>query len=128
MALKKEELNEETYVDEKVVEAAKEEAQDASNIVTVYLKKPVQYNGEEVDKLEFDFDRVTGEDALNIERELQSIGRPAFVPVASGEYLIRMAAYACVNHKIGADIFNTMSLRDYNKVTSAARNFLLSSE
>lgn len=128
MALqKKNETNEETYVDEKEVEIAQKEAEDAPEIVIVYLKKPIKYNDQEIEKLEFDFDSLTGEDGLKIENELQSIGRPAIVPAFSGEYLIRMAARACTT-KIGIDIFNYMKLSDYNQIRSAARSFLLRSE
>lgn len=130
MALKKNETNEtieETYVDEKEVEIAQEEAKNSPDTFIIYFKKPIKYNDVELEKLEFDFDKLTGEDGLNIENELNTIGRPAVVPAFSGEYLIRMAARACTT-KIGPDIFNTMRLSDYNKIRSAARSFLLRSE
>lgn len=127
MALNKKTTNEETYVDEKTVEIAQEEAKDSPDFVTVYFKTPVKYNGEDIEQLDFDFDSLTGEDGLKIEKELMSIGSPAPIPVFSGEYLIRMAARACTK-KIGVDIFYSMRLSDYNKIRSAARSFLLKSE
>ena len=36
----------------------------------LHLTKTVMYNGEEVTELAFDFDKLTGADALNIEEEL----------------------------------------------------------
>ena len=41
----------------------------------LHLTKTVMYNGEEVTELAFDFDKLTGADALNIEEELVSRGK-----------------------------------------------------
>ncbi len=98
-----------------------------SDTFELKLKKPVEYNGKTYDTLTFDFGKLTGEDGLNIENELQSLGKFAMVPAFSGEYLVRMAAKAC-NEPIGSDIFSKVSLSDYNRVRSAARGFLLRSE
>ena len=118
----------EVAVDEKELEAAREEAQktDVAHL-TVELKKPVTYNGNEYTELSFDFDALTGKDGLAIEDELNRLGKALIVPALSGEYLIRMAAKACTV-KIGADIFDVLPLKDYNRIRSAARTFLLQSE
>ena len=93
----------------------------------INLKKPVEYNGKTYTTLTFDFGKLTGEDGLNIENELQSIGKFAMVPAFSGEYLIRMAAKAC-NDPVGSDLFEKVSLSYYNRIRGAARGFLLRSE
>lgn len=98
-----------------------------SDTFEIILKKSVEYNGKTYDRLVFDFGKLTGEDSLNIENELQALGKFTPVPVFSGEYLIRMAAKAC-NEPIGADIFAKISLTDYNRIRSSARSFLLKSE
>ena len=115
-------------VDENEFNAARAEAQkkDVSRL-TIKFKKPVKYNNKEYEELSFDFDKLTGMDGLAIEEELQMLNKAVIVPALSGEYLIRMAARACTE-KIGADIFNYMSLKDYNRIRSAARSFLLQSE
>lgn len=115
-------------VDENELNAARAEAQkkDIAHL-TVKFKKPVKYNNKEYNELSFDFDKLTGMDGLAIEEELQMLNKAVIVPALSGEYLIRMAARACTE-KIGADIFNYMSLKDYNRIRSAARSFLLQSE
>lgn len=112
---------------EKELAIAKTEAEEDSDLYTHTFKNPVLYNGKSYETLSFDFDTLTGADGLNIENELQSIGKPALVPAFSGEYLVRMAAKACTE-PIGADIFNVMPIRDYNKIRSVARSFLLKSE
>ena len=101
--------------------------QENSTIVHVELGTRVTYNGVEYDALDFDFEKLTGTDANNIEAELQALGKAVLVPALSGDYLMRMAVKACVQ-PIGADAFETMSLKAYNKIRTAARNFLLNSD
>ena len=59
---------------------------------TLELSSSLKYNGEDYDKLTFDFHALTGADALNIEEEMQAIGRMVLVPSLSGEFMIRIAA------------------------------------
>ena len=115
-------------VDETELEAAHEEARKSDvALFEIEFKKPVKYNGKEYSKLSFDFEKLTGRDGLAIEEELQMMNKAVIVPALSGEYLVRMAARACTE-RIGADIFNYMSLKDYNRIRSAARSFLILSE
>ena len=102
------------------------EVEDDS-LYTLSLKKPIVYNEKEYSELTFDFEKLTGNDALNIEDELNAVGKMAIVPVFSGEYLIRMAAKACTE-PVGADFFKLLPIRDYNRIRSHARSFLLKSE
>lgn len=106
---------------------AEKEAENSKDLFTQKFHKPITYNGITYDKLTFDFGKLTGEDGLAIEDELQAIGKVAIVPTISGQYLVRMAARACTD-PVGADIFKQMSLSDYNMVRGAARSFLLRSE
>lgn len=101
------------------------------NTYTHHFKRPFKFvSGAEertVDDLTFDFGSLTGRDSLNIEAELQSLGKPVVVAEMSGEYLIRMAARACTE-KIGADSLANMPLSDFNRIRGRARSFLLHSE
>ena len=90
----------------------------------VTLSKPVKYNGEEITELDFDFDKLTGADSVNIEAELQAQGITVLFESVSGPYLVRLAARAC-NQPIGADFFDVLPLRDYNLIKRMARDFLL---
>ena len=115
-------------VDETELEAAHEEARKSDvALFEIEFKKPVKYNGKEYSKLSFDFEKLTGRDGLAIEEELLMMNKTVIVPAFSGEYLVRMAARACTE-KVGADIFDYMSLKDYNRIRSAARSFLILSE
>lgn len=95
--------------------------------VAVTLRHHIDYNGKSYEKLEFDFSKLRGKDSLDVENELQALGKTVLIPAFSGEYLIRIAAKACAE-PVGADIFEEMNLHDYNTVKNAARSFLLSSE
>lgn len=116
-------------LDEKEVEIAQEEAKKEEDSGFNYkLKKPVQYNGKEYMELYFDFNSLTGGDALDVEDEMQRQGKGTVVVAAfNSEYLIRISARAC-REKVGADIFRYMSLFDYNRIRDRARNFLLRAE
>lgn len=117
-----------TAVDENELETALEEARKSNvTLFEIQFKKPVTYNGKEYSELSFDFEKLTGRDGLAIEEELQMMNRAVIVPALSGEYLVRMAARACTE-KIGADIFDYMPIKDYNRIRSAARSFLILSE
>ena len=122
MAIVKDELTH-----EEAVEKATEAAQASEDALTIGFKKPVEYNGEKYTELTFDFESLTGKDGLEIENELAARGKPLVIPAFSGEYLVRMAAKAC-SAPIGYDFFDIISLRDFNKIRSAARSFLLRSE
>ena len=117
-----------TAVDETELEAAREEARKSNvALFEIEFKNPVKYNGKEYSKLSFDFEKLTGRDGLAIEEELQMMNKAVIVPALSGEYLVRMAAKACTEN-VGADIFDYMPIKDYNRIRSAARSFLILSE
>ena len=85
-------------IDDKEMEEAVKQAEEAENdyYFTHTFQKPFEYEGKKYESLNFAWDRLTGYDGLAIEREMQAIGTPVFVPSLSGDYLIRMAARANV--------------------------------
>ena len=93
--------------------------------------------GQTFDELNFDFEGLTGDDALAIEDELQAIGKPTISPTFSGQFLVRMAARACTNtivdasghpRRIGDDALRALPIFEFNRVRGKARSFLLASE
>jgi len=106
---------------------AEQEAAVSGGVYEHTFKNPVSYDNLVVQKMIFDWDLLTGQDSLDIENELQTLGKMVVVPAFSGEYLIRMAARAGTP-RVGADFFVRLPLTDYNKIRSAARSFLLKSE
>lgn len=106
---------------------AKEQTAGISDTTTIHLRKPFVYEDRTFEELTFEWNRLTGEDALAIEDELQALNKAVIVPAFSGEFLVRMAARACVE-RIGQDLLRAMPITDFNKVRNAARSFLLKSE
>ena len=47
------------------------------------IKKPFTFEGCTIEELSFDFDRLTGNDSLAIEDELQAMNKPVIVPTFS---------------------------------------------
>ena len=79
--------------------AAKDKAEQGNASAYVHkLKKPFTFEGCTIEELSFDFDRLTGNDSLAIEDELQSMNKPVIVPTFSGQYLIRMAGPRLHHH------------------------------
>ncbi len=89
------------------------------------LSKEIEINGAKTKRLYFNFDKLTGEDFLKIENEMgDTLGRMVITPEFSSDFLIRMAARACTE-KIGHDILQTLSIRDFNVLRKRCRSFLI---
>ena len=114
-------------INEEEVIAAKMEAKNSPDVFTINFKTPVPYNEKEYASLTFDFGSLTGNDDLAIEDELAALNVMLVTPAFSGHYLIRMAAKAC-KEPIGCDFLRALNLKEYSKIRSAARSFLLKAE
>lgn len=108
--------------------AAGNAVQDAeSGDVGVYthtFKKPFEYEGKTYEELTFDFEHLKGRDMVAIENEMQGASEYALAPEISTSFQSKMAARAA---EIGSDVLEAMPLKDFNKITGAARRFLLDS-
>ena len=113
-------------VDHDEYAAAEAQAKESVGNYTLKLKRPFTYEGQTFDELNFDFEGLTGDDALAIEDELQAI-----------QFLVRMAARACTNtiidasghpRRIGDDALRALPIFEFNRVRGKARSFLLASE
>lgn len=111
-------------IDAQEFEAAEQEAKTSSTAYTHKFNTPFTYEGKTYNELTFEWGKLTGNDSLAIEAEMQDLGKVVISPEFSSDYLIRMASRACIQ-PIGSDAFCAMSLRDYNRIRSKARSFLL---
>ena len=99
--------------------------EESTGAVVVNLKKPLDYNGHIYESLTFDLESLTGKDSMEVEAELMQRKKGAVIVGAlNNDYILGIAAKAC-KEPIGSDAFLTMSLKDFNKVKEAVRNFLL---
>ena len=86
------------------------------------FKKPYEFDGKKFEALNFYFDRLTGHDMLKVEQEMQDNSEFAVASEISKSFQCRIAARAA---NVGSDVIFAMPLRDFNKITNAARSFLL---
>ncbi len=113
---------------QKELEAAEEQAEAEDIAVFSYeLKRPFEYNGKTIEKLEFDFDKLTGADVRAIDQELRARNVNVIARSFNSEFIERVCIRACTQ-QIGVDAFRDMSFRDYIKITQRGRNFTLSAE
>ena len=107
--------------------AVAEKEAAASDLTHIHVfRQPFTYEGKTYETLTFDFGKLTGNDGIAIQEELDAIGKPVLVPAVSANYLLRMAARACVP-PIAENVIRAMPLFEFNKITGAARSFLLKS-
>lgn len=97
-------------------------AEGGVGVYTHKFKKPFEYAGQTCEEMTFDFERLTGRDMVSIETEMQSQNQYALAPEISRNFQSKMAAKAA---GIGSDVLDAMPLPDFNKITNAARDFLL---
>lgn len=89
------------------------------------LIKPIEYEDKKYDELTLDFGKLTGNDAIKIETEMEMMNIYVMAPETSRAYQIRMAAIA---GGFPYQLAEKMSFRDFNRVANAARNFLVGQE
>lgn len=93
-------------------------------VYTHTFKKPFEYESKTYEELTFDFGHLKGRDMVAIENEMQGMSEYALAPEISTSFQSKMAARAA---GIGSDVLEAMPLKDFNKITGAARRFLLDS-
>ena len=116
-----------TIETEKVEKIPAGEEPKKETVKSITLKKPVEYNGVKYEKFEFDFDKLTGKDLLNMGAELRAQGKLSVAPIASSDFLALLAVRACTAD-IGIDIYPALSLYDAVIIENIARNFMLGVE
>lgn len=102
-------------------EAAGTPVEGGTGVYKHVFKKPFEYAGQTYTELTFNFERLTGRDMVSIETEMQMNNEYALAPEISRNFQARMAAKAA---GIGSDVMDAMQIKDFNRITNAARNFL----
>lgn len=112
----------EAVTHEPAQEAAEKPAEGNTGVYTHVFKKPFEYEGKTYTELTFNFERLSGRDMVSIETEMQMNNEYALAPEISRSFQGKMAAKAA---GIGSDVLEAMPLKDFNKITNAARSFLI---
>lgn len=100
---------------------------DESGNAGVYVhkfKKPFEYEGKKYATLNFYFERLTGRDVITIENEMQANNEYALDPLISRSFQSKMASKA---GGVGVDMLEALPMQEFNRITNAARNFLIDS-
>ena len=115
---------------EAVEEKAENKAENKANVTdsdtgkyTHEFKKPYTYEDKTYTKLEFDFEKLTGDDLVAIENEMAAVGEYALSPEISTSFLYRLAARAA---GVGSDVISHLPIRDFGKIKNKSRDFLIS--
>lgn len=102
-------------------------AEEESTEKVYTFKKPIEYNGKKYTTLTYDLESLTGQDSMDVEAELVRLRKGIVIEGSlNTDYIIRIFCKAC-KEKIGADAFQYMSLKDYNRIKTLTRNFLMES-
>lgn len=99
-----------------------EKKRDKTTSYNHVFKKPFKWEGIEYKEIEFDFGGLTGNDALSIETEMEQNNEYPLAPEVSKSYQLRMAARA---GNVPSDLIAALPFQDFNRITNAARNFLV---
>ena len=103
-------------------QAAEQLTEGDTGVYTHVFKKPFEYAGVTYTSLTFDFERLTGRDMVSIETEMQMNNEYALAPEISRSFQAKMAAKAA---GIGSDVMDALPIKDFNRITNAARGFLI---
>ena len=93
-----------------------------AGVYTHKFKRPFEYCGKAYKEIIFDFESLAGRDMVAISTEMQNSGEILTTAEFSPGFQYRMAARAA---GIGSDVLEAMPLSDFNRITSAARSFLI---
>ena len=112
-------------IDNKEMQAAKQEAKTSSATYTHKFATPFEFEGKTYENLTFNWGALTGYDHLAIEAEIAAMGKALVTPEFSGEFLVRMASRACTEEGVGSDALMAMPFDDFHHIRGKARSFLL---
>jgi len=104
--------------------AEKNATSGAAGVYVHRFKKPFEYEGKKYETLNFYYERLTGRDVIAIESEMQANNEYALDPLLSRSFQSKMASRAS---GMAADVLEAMPIQEFNKITNAARNFLIDS-
>ena len=97
---------------------------DNAGVYVHKFKEQFEYQSKKYTTINFYFEQLTGRDMINIENEMQANNEYALDPLLSRNFQSKMAARA---GGIASDALEAMPILDFNKIVTAARNFLIDS-
>lgn len=86
------------------------------------FKEPFEYEDKTYKELVFEFGKLKGKDIIAIQNEILARGGVTTSPELDAEFQSKFAAKAA---GIGSDVIENLPAKDFLRITSRARNFLL---
>lgn len=87
----------------------------------IQLSQKYNFDGVETDKLELNFDKLTGRTLVQLEKEFKKENKGEFILVANNAFSAKVAAY-CAD--IREDDILDMSAKDFTSITGEVTIFL----
>lgn len=87
----------------------------------IQLSQKYNFDGVETDKLELNFDKLTGRTLVKLEKEFKKENKGEFILVANNAFSAKVAAY-CAD--IREDDILDMSAKDFTSITGEVTIFL----
>lgn len=121
----------ETFSDDEDLEdlEADEDDDEVPGVFTYKLRTPIKFEGELVESIDFDFDKLPSNASIKATKEANAIMRKKggkkktmLVPETDKIYLSCIAAMA---GSVSYDLINSLMLKDYTTITLKAQAFLL---
>ena len=88
----------------------------------IKLKKAVMHKGQELEVLDIPLEELTGNDLIEIEKQLTQSGEVPFVTDFNKTYLISVAAKAA---HVPVETLKFTSAKDFTKIVNEVRIFLM---
>lgn len=107
-----------------VLDAIEEKAKNGQDCFVLELSSAFTFEGKTYRELRFDFNTLTGADFISISNEMAAHSRVMVSPAFSPEFISIMCAKAC-EVKVGADLIQALPLKQFNRLWTEGRNFLL---
>ncbi|MBQ7544924.1 MAG: phage tail assembly protein [Synergistaceae bacterium] len=91
----------------------------------IKLKKAIKHKGQEIYTLDIPLEDLTGNDLIDVEKQLVQSGEVPIVTDFNRVYLINIAAKAV---HMPVEILKEASAKDFTRITNEVRNFLTLSD
>lgn len=88
---------------------------------TYVLKKPFEYEGKTHTEFKFDFDKLSGFDMIDAERELRDMGIYVISPESDTAFIITIAAKAS---NISSNVLSALPISDFMAIKRMTQRFL----
>ncbi len=119
--IKKETVKEETKAGLEVVDGPGTKGKIPEGAYVFTLIKHFTYEDRTYGRFIFDFEKLTGNDLIDIENEMAAMGEAVLVPETSTSFLSRIAARAA---GVGSDVITALPVGEFLRVKNIAQNFL----